>query len=62
VRWRVTRFEIPSKLVFDNCGQEASIDFQSVYRDNLEEIADVLRSWGIATSMFDAPWKCDWPL
>jgi hypothetical protein len=61
-QWRVTRFEIPSKLVFRNFGQEDLVEFQSLHRNSLEEIEDILRSWGVASSLFDAPWKCDWPL
>jgi hypothetical protein len=61
-QWRITRFEIPSKLVLQNFGQEDLVEFQSLRRDSLEEIEDILRSWGIASSLFDAPWKCDWPL
>jgi hypothetical protein len=61
-QWRITRFEIPSKLVLQNFGQENLVEFQSLRRDSLEEIEDILRSWGVASSLFDAPWKCDWPL
>jgi hypothetical protein len=62
LQWRVTRFEIPFTTVFQNFGQEDLVDFQSLRRDSLEEIEEVLRSWGIASSLFDAIWKCDWPL
>jgi len=61
-QWRITRFELPSGLVDQSFPQEAMIDWQSLRRDTLEEIEDVLTSWGIASSMFDAPWNCDWPL
>lgn len=61
-KWRVRRFEIPSGLVNSSFGEEDLLDSQSVRVDTLEEVEDVLRSWAIATSLFDAPWKCDWPL
>ena len=61
-RWRITRFEIPSRLVMESFGQEDLVDFLSLHGNTLEEVQDILRSWGIASSLFDAPWKCDWPL
>lgn len=61
-QWRITRFEILSGLVQENFWQKDLVDWQSLHRDSLEDIEDILRSWGIASSMFDAPWKCDWPL
>ena len=62
LRWSITRFEIPSRLVNEYFGNEDLVDFQSIDTDTLEEVEDILRSWAIATSLFDAPWKCDWPL
>ncbi len=38
------------------------VDLQFVRVGKLEEVEDALRSWGIASSLFDPPWKCDWPL
>src|SRR5260370_41418297 len=61
-QWRITRFEIPSNLVFQSFCQNDLVEYQSLHRDSFEEIEDILRSWGIASSLFDAPWKCDWPL
>ena len=55
-------FEISAMLVFNKFSQEDLIGFQSLHRNTLDEIEDILRSWGIASSMFDTPWKCDWPL
>jgi hypothetical protein len=61
-QWRITRFELPSDLIDRSFPQDAMIEWVSLHRDTLEEIEDILRSWGIASSIFDAPWKCDWPL
>lgn len=61
-QWRVVRFEIRSELVDEHFSQDDMVDRLSLNRATLEEIEDTLRSWGIASSMFDAPWKCDWPL
>jgi len=37
------------------------VDFELLRVDTLEEVEDVLRSWGIASSLFDAKWKCGRP-
>ena len=41
-QWRITRFELPSGLIDQSFPQEAMIDWQSLRRDTLEEIEDVL--------------------
>jgi hypothetical protein len=61
-QWKIKRFEIPSHLVYGNFYEPDLVDSRLIVVDTLEEVEDVLRSWAIATSMFDAPWKCDWPL
>ena len=61
-KWRVRRFELPCHLL-EQCFHEPDlVDSQFLRVDTIEEVEDILRSWGIASSLFDAPWKCDWPL
>ena len=61
LQWRVKRFEIPAALVYESVFDGDLVDLQFIRLDTLQEVEDVLRSWAIATSLFDAPWKCDWP-
>jgi hypothetical protein len=61
-KWRVHRFELPSKLIDHWFAEEDLLDSQRFEVDSLEAVEDVLRSWAIALDLFDAPWKCDWPL
>jgi len=46
-----------NKSVYD--GDLVDLEFLRV--DTLEEVEDALRSGGIASSLSDAPWKCDGP-
>jgi hypothetical protein len=46
-----------NKSVYD----EDLVDLQLIRVDTLLEVEDLLRSWANAPSLFDAPWKCDWP-
>jgi hypothetical protein len=62
VKWRIKRFEIPAALVSESVYDGDLVDLQFIGVDTLGEVEDVLLSWGIASSLFDAPWKCDWPL
>jgi hypothetical protein len=38
------------------------LDLKDIRVNTIEEVEDILRSWSVASDMFDAPWKCDWPL
>jgi|SRR5579883_2535002 hypothetical protein len=61
LQWRIKRFEIPATLVDKSIYDGDLLDLQFIKVDTLEEVEDVLRSWAIASSLFDAPWKSDWP-
>jgi hypothetical protein len=61
-QWRVRRFEIPVKFIDACVGEEELIDSQFVRLDNIEQVEALLSSWGIDSSLLDAPWKCDYPL
>jgi hypothetical protein len=60
-QWRIGRFEVPSSLLAGSIYDGDLVDLQDVRPDTLDEVEDTLRSWAVATSLFDAPWKCDWP-
>ena len=60
--WRVKRFELPEGLVSGSPYDGDLTDLQFVRAQTLEGVEDILRSWGIASSLFDAPWKCDSPM
>jgi len=60
--WRVLRFEIPEEIMNQQFGQKDLIDFQSVSLNNMKEVEDLLRSWGLDSAAFDAPWNCEYPL
>jgi hypothetical protein len=62
LRWRIKRFEIPLHLVGGNFYEPDLADSQIMRAESLEDVENVLHSWAIAPSLFDAPWKCDWPL
>ena len=62
LKWGIKRFEIPEALVYESVYDGNLVDLQFIRSDTLEEVEDVLRSWAIAASLFDAPWKCDWSL
>ena len=59
--WRIKRFEIPAELVDQSIYDGSLLDLQFIKLESLEDVEDTIRSWGISPSMFDAPWKCDWP-
>ena len=61
LKWRIKRFEIPATMVNESIYDGDLVDLQFIQVDTLEEVQSVLRSWAIAPSLFDAPWKCDWP-
>ena len=61
LKWRIKRFEIPAALVNESVYDGDLLDLLFIQVDTLEEVEDVLRSWAIASSLFDAPWKSDWP-
>jgi hypothetical protein len=54
--------EIPEEIMNQQFGQEDLIDFQSVSLNNLKEVEDLLRSRGLDSAAFDAPWNCEYPL
>jgi hypothetical protein len=60
--WTIKRFEIPARLVHEYFSEDDIVDSQVVKVNTLEGVEDVLRSWAITPTLFDAPWKCDWPL
>lgn len=62
LEWRIKRFELPNALMNESVYDGDLVDLQFVRVGKLEEVEDALRSWGIASSLFDPPWKCDWPL
>lgn len=61
LKWRIKRFEIPTALMSASVYDGDLLDLQLIKVDSLLEVEDVLRSWAIATSLFDAVWKCDGP-
>jgi hypothetical protein len=61
-QWRVRRFEIPNELVDKSIYDGDLLDLQHIHAGTIDEVEDILRSWSVASSMFDAPWKCAWPL
>lgn len=61
VQWRIRRFEVPEVLMTESIYDGDLVDLQHVRVDTLAEVEEVLRSWSVAPSMFDAPWKCGWP-
>jgi hypothetical protein len=57
--WRIKRFETPADLVTQDPLMAICSTWSFIRVSTLQE--DGLRSWGITPSLFDAPWKCDWP-
>src|SRR5579862_7986950 len=53
-QWRVKRFEIPAALVEKSIYDGDLLDLQLIKLDTRAEVEDVLRSWAIASSLFDA--------
>lgn len=61
-QWRIKKFEIPEELVPKNPYDGDLVDLQFVRADTLEEVERVLASWKVDSSLFDAPWKSDYPV
>ena len=60
--WRVRRFEISEDLLDEYPSEEDLIDSKLITLNSLEDVEQLLTSWGIDSSTFDAPWKCNYPL
>src|SRR5690349_19708297 len=60
--WRIKKFEIPETLVHESVYDGDLSDHQMVRVDTLEEVEQVLATWNVDTSAFDAAWKSDYPL
>jgi|SRR5271168_5412457 len=61
-QWRVKRFEIPEELVRGEPYDGDLVDLQFLRVDTLEEVEQLLTSWYIDLSKFDAVWKTDYPV
>lgn len=61
-QWRLKRLEIPEGLVSQNPYDGDLVDLQFIRVDTLEEVEKTLPAWGIDSSLFDAPWKSDYPV
>jgi hypothetical protein len=61
LQWRIKRFEVPDQPMSKSIYDGDLVDLQFIRVGTLEEVEDLLRSWALAPSLFDAPWKCDWP-
>jgi hypothetical protein len=38
------------------------VDSEFIYLETLDEVEELLAKWGIDSAVFDAPWKCDYPM
>jgi hypothetical protein len=54
-KWRVRRFELPRHLLEKTFSEPDLVGSQFLRVDTIEEVEDILCSWGIASSLFDAP-------
>jgi hypothetical protein len=61
-QWRIKKFEIPEELVSKSPYDGDLVDLQFVHAETLEEIEQILVSWKIDSSQFDAAWKSDYPV
>jgi hypothetical protein len=61
-KWLVRRFSIPEGLVHEYFGEKDIVDDQKIDLESLEAVEELLRGWSIDASLFDAPWKSDYPL
>jgi len=61
-QWRVKKFEIPEDLVHKNPYDGDLVDLQFVHLNTIEEVEQLLASWNVDSSQFDAPWRSDYPV
>ena len=61
-QWRVKKVEIPEDLVDKNPYDGDLVDLQFIRLNTIEEVEQLLASWNVDSSQFDAPWKSDYPV
>jgi hypothetical protein len=61
-KWWVRRFELPLALVDDYPGPDDLVESRQLHFDSRHDVEALLEKWQIDAALFDAPWKCDYPL
>ncbi len=60
--WHVRRFEIAEANMNEWFGEEDLVDSQRIELESLEEVEELIESWGIDTGRFQQSLNTDYPL